>query len=202
MSLTIIGCSSNASSEENNNNNPPIVNPDGDDDNQDDEDNNQEVEEDPSDILITLDKTEVELKVGKFIYLVVNFPSGYQYNPEGGTWSSSDSNVATVNQYGKVTGVSKGEAYIQYTDSNKVKSGKCLVYVYENEQSITREWLRVTDVNSIKNGDQLIFACPEFKVAASLNRKDGYLKPSTVTFSSDNNKLTSFNSDVATFFGG
>ena len=216
MSLTIVGCSTPAASETENENDPPIINPndndtdDNDNENENNEDNtgddntntNIEVEEDPSDISITLDKTEIELKIGKNAYLVVYFPEGYQYDPEGGTWSTSDSAIATVNQYGKVTGVSSGEAYIHYTDSNGVKSGKCLVYVYENEANITREWIKVTDVDSIKNGDQLIFACPEFGVAASLNRKDGYLKHASASFTTDGNKITSFDSDVATFFVG
>ena len=199
MSLTAVGCSS--STPEGDDDDPGIIDPGtgGDDDGGS---TDTDIEEDPSDILITLSKKDLELKINKYEYLTVNFPEGYQYEPEGGTWSTSNSSVATVSQYGKVTGISTGEAYIQYTDSNGVKSGKCLVYVYETEASITREWVKVADVDSIKNGDQLIFACPEFGVAASLNRKDGYLLPANATFTSNGDKITSFDDDVVTFYVG
>jgi len=43
------------------------------------------------------------------------------------TWTSTNNNVATVNQYGKVTGVGNGRCTIKVTDSTG-KTAQCIVY--------------------------------------------------------------------------
>ena len=53
---------------------------------------------------ISLDKDELILKTNKSEYLGVEFPEGYTYDSDGGFWNTTDSSIAEVSQYGKITG--------------------------------------------------------------------------------------------------
>jgi uncharacterized protein YjdB len=71
---------------------------------------------------INLSASELTIKVGNTALLSAYVSSGNY--PE---WSSSNSNVATVNSIGKITGIKKGRAYIYAKeDGTKVR---CTVYV-------------------------------------------------------------------------
>ena len=159
-------------------------------------------EQEDKNVIITLNKTTLDLVISKYEYLTVNFPEGYEYDSEGGTWESSNSTVAEVSKYGKVTAKSVGTTFISYTASTGVKSSKCAVYVFESSSSIVREYKKVNDANTIQNGDIIVFGCPEFGVTASINRKSGYLLPSETTFSTNGDKITSLGVDTAEFFVG
>ena len=173
--------------------------------NQSSESSSQEEIEDESKIdHITLSKTSLDLIVGKYEYLAVNFFPDDETTSElhDGVWSTSDESIVTVSQYGKVTAIKEGKAIVTFTTNHGNRRGNCVVYVFESAQSIVREYVKVTDADSLVPGDQIIFACPEFGVAASINRKDGYLKPVTASFSSDGNKLVSFGEDTGEYFIG
>ena len=152
---------------------------------------------------IALSDSYLDLVVGKSKNLYVNFyPSDIPEELYAGTWSTSDSTIASVSQYGTVKALKEGAAIITYTTIEGKRHGNCTVYVFKDEASIVREYQKVTDDNSIKPGDQLIFGAPELGVAASINRKDGCLKPANASFSSDGNKLVSYAEETATFFVG
>lgn len=153
-------------------------------------------------VIISLNKKELDLVNGKSEYLTVSFPDGYQYDPEGGSWNTSDPSIVEVSQYGKVTAKGVGSAYVTYTASTGVTSGKCVIYVNESQTTIQRVWNKVTDVESIKNGDIIVFACPQFGVAASLDRKDGYLLPTKTIFNSDYSQITELGLNACEFFVG
>ncbi len=71
---------------------------------------------------ITLSADELTIEVGENALLSAKVSSGN--NPE---WSTSNSNVATVDSKGRITGVKKGRAYIYAKeDGTKVR---CTVYV-------------------------------------------------------------------------
>ena len=152
-------------------------------------------------ISITLSDRELDLVKGKYQYLAVNFPEGYAYDPEGGEWVTSNEEVASVSPVGKVTALKEGDAYIRYIASTGVSSASCLVHVYDSAASIQREWVKVDDMNSIAEGDRLIFGCPEFGVVATLDRVDGYLKAKPAAFSDAGAKLSSFD-EAADFYAG
>ena len=151
---------------------------------------------------ISLNKRSLVLVVGKKDDLVVNFePDTEDVDLKDGTWESSDNSVATV-RYGRVTAVKKGTAVISFTTTLGNLKAYCTVTVVNSEDEIIKEFVKVDDMDSIKLGDELIFACPEFGVAASLNRYDRYLLPSSASFTHDGNKLISFDEDVARFYVG
>lgn len=66
-------------------------------------------------IPFSLDKTEVELTVGKSITLKPSYPSSYSGWTFGlkYEWSSNNDDIATVNNNGKITGVSPGRTTIK-----------------------------------------------------------------------------------------
>lgn len=161
------------------------------------------IEEDEDDgVHITLNKAELDLVTGKYEYLTVNFPEGYSYDPEGGRWESSDPTIATVSQYGKVTGVASGVAKISYIDSNNRRSSFCKAYIHTSSETIEKKWLKVEDVDTIAAGDIIAFGCPSFGVTASINKKSGYLLPSSSSFSSNGKEMTSLGADTAEFYVG
>lgn len=151
------------------------------------------------------DKTLI-LQKGKTESLYVNFfPSidDFEEDEEDGYgwWASSNESVATVSTYGVVTAVAKGSAAISYTTVEHFKA-YCTVTVVNSTSDITQEYVKVTDMNSIAEGDQIIFGCPDFGVVASLDKVSGYLKHDTASFSSDGNKITSFGSTTGEFYVG
>ena len=150
---------------------------------------------------MSLNKRVLDLVKTKYEYLTVNFePEEIDDSYKDGVWSTSDESIATVSQYGKVTAVKAGIAVITYTTTKEIHSASCTVYVYNSASDIVREYQKVTDADSIKNGDIIVFGCPELGVAASINQYNGYVLPATATFTS--NKMTSWSEDVAEFFVG
>lgn len=162
-------------------------------------------EEDDSKIdRITLNKSTLDLVVGKYEYLYVNF---YPDNEEtadlhDGEWSTSDDSVVTVSQYGKVTAIKEGVGVVSFTTVEGNRKANCTVYVHSSESAIVREYQKVEDPDTIKNGDQIIFASPEFGVTATINRLNGYLKTSKATFSSDKKTLLTYEEDTGVYFVG
>ena len=166
-------------------------------------DSEEEEEEEGVISHISLNKRYLDLVKGKSYTspgLTVSFtPSNIPDEYKDGVWASSDESIATV-KYGSVTAKKEGTAVITYTTTLEKHVASCIVYVYESEASIVKEYQKVTDADSIEDGDIIIIGCPELGVAASLNRKSGYIVPSNATFSG--NTITSFDDDVAEFYVG
>lgn len=149
------------------------------------------------------DKTLI-LQKGKTESLYVNFfPSidDFEEDEEDGYgwWASSNESVATVSKYGVVTAVAKGSAAISYTTIEHIKA-YCTVTVVNSTSDITQEYVVVTDMNSIAEGDQIIFGCPDFGVTASLDKLSGYLRYENASFSG--NKITSCGANTGIFYVG
>lgn len=114
-----------------------------------------------------------------------------------GMWASSNEDVATV-RYGRVKALSVGKSVITYTTEIDGYRASMIVYVHEKEESFQREYVKVSDVDDIKVGDELVFACEDFGVAASISKKDYYIDV-TNDLSFGTNKLNSISSNVAEF---
>ncbi len=151
---------------------------------------------------ITLNKTELILKVGKSDELIVNFfasdPNDDLEDAKDGEWVTSDSSVATV-RYGRVVAVKEGKATVSYVTVEGNRRASCTVYVVTSDASIRKEYQRVDDLESLKQDDVIVFACPEKGLTATINRKDGYLIPIESSFSSDKSRITMMGIDTAEF---
>jgi len=153
---------------------------------------------------VTLEPKEVMVQVGKKSdSIIVNFtPNTLDLDTKQGIWSVSDTSIATIDQYGRVTGVSKGKTVATFTTNVGSRRANCLVYVYNSGETVTKEYRKVDDMNSISGGDTVVFACPEAGITASKNRVDGYLSLVVSTFSGDKNKITNLGVGTAEFLVG
>ncbi len=131
---------------------------------------------DPSQIQILLNKSALQLLVGKTETLTARL------EPENATgtitWSSNKESVATVNQNGKVTAVAKGTATITATLSGTDKKATCTVTVFDPaDLSVT---VNKTTANLNVGGTETITA------TISPSEYNG-----TVTWSSSNESIAS-----------
>ncbi len=151
---------------------------------------------------ISLSEHELILEVNKQKDLTVNFfpsdPNDNLDDCKDGEWSSSDESVATV-RYGRVNTLKVGKTLISYTTIEGKKKATCVVTVIEDASKIKKEYIRVDDVNDIKDWDQIIFGCPQANKVSSLNRLDQAMIPVDATFSSDGSKLTSYSDNTAIY---
>ena len=150
-----------------------------------------------------LDKSK-DLVINKTYSAIIQFDSKTELSDEDkeGTFSSKDESIASVSKYGVVTGKKSGKTLIYYTTNKTHLVAAMTIYVWESLDSIQREYKRVDDVDTINEGDELIFACPSFNVGASINSYSGYILTSSVSFSSDKSKIVSFDDSVAQFYVG
>lgn len=145
-----------------------------------------------------------DIQLHKTYSSVVNFNPSEEFTDEekAGVFSSLDESIAEISQYGVVTGKGVGQTIIKYTTNVDHLVCSMTIYVHESSEDIKREYVRVNNVNDIEIGDELIFASTDFGVAASTSVKDGYVEPASVSFSSDNTKITSYGEDVAEYYVG
>lgn len=156
---------------------------------------------------IRFEKEEINIvKDKQAYYLSVIFPSTYSDEEKEGIWSIDDTNVATVKyeNMGGVIGVNSGNTILRFTTNIGKQVATCRVYVYDSESEIQKSYVKVKDADSIKQGDQIIFGCPELNVATSINSLNtSYIGVESVSYSSDKEKVVSFDADkVATFYVG
>lgn len=156
-----------------------------------------EIIDDDSDIeYITMNQKEVEILIGKAPYsltITFHFKDGVDEDSvnKDVIWTSSDTSIATVSQYGQVSGVSKGQTLITCTTVEGSRRASCVVYVIESEALVVKEWQKVTAVSQLKAGDLIIMGCPEMNVAATSESVGMYLHPTNVTYLSSGDKITS-----------
>ena len=150
---------------------------------------------------------EADLIVSKKLYLTVNFVTkdGVELDLDKGekdvTWSSSHSDIASVDQYGRVTGIKEGVTSIICVTALDNKKATFTVYVYNSEASKHKEWQKI-DGEDIDVGDIIVLACPEEGVSATNEITGRYLHEVETTFSSDYKVITSLPSDTCQFVVG
>ena len=141
-------------------------------------------------------------KESQYESIVVNFSKDLSLEQKAGHFISSNTAVATIDDYGRLRGVSEGSTVIKFTSTVYDTFCTMTVYVHTSLDNIKREYLRLDNPDDIEVGDELIFACPQFGVAASVNISGGYIIPAPATFSSDGSKITDFSQYVAEYYVG
>lgn len=85
---------------------------------------------------VSLDKDELDLTVGSKATLTATVAPANASN-KNVTWESSNTSVATVDEYGVVTAQAEGTATITVTTENGVKTASCVVTVREAKDYAT-----------------------------------------------------------------
>ncbi len=145
-------------------------------------------EEDTSKIdSISLNIKELEIQVGKrsdsvIVKYVFNIPeSEVTLELKEVRWQISDTNIATVDDYGRVTGNASGTTTLTCTSVEGNKKAYAKIIVYPNGASIVKKWVKVTG-NVLSVGDELLFACPEKQKLATTNDTNMYLHSVNASF--------------------
>lgn len=192
LSLLICGCANNSTSGSGNNK------PD-EHDHIPDDDSGDELEG----YVYISEGRRINIEQGKKKSLTVNSnPTDLMSDYETLSWSNSNESVASVSQYGVLNALSVGETVISFSvtlPNGETYKTSSLVNVYAQGTSLTREYQKVDDLDSLASGDVIVFACPEASVAANLTRSDKSLGFSQTTFSSDYSKITSLGEGVGEY---
>ena len=146
---------------------------------------------------ITLSDREMEVKVGKTTpTVIVTFHSSYNENEYSHdvTWSIKDQDIASVDQYGRVTGKKNGKTVLTCTTVEGNRQAYVTIYVYDDAHPIVKKWLKIQNNSDLELGSQLIIACHQETKAAGENDTGMYLHPENITLSSDLNEITSVGS--------
>ena len=140
-----------------------------------------------------------DLIVSKYVW---NIPES-EVTPElkDVTWSISDTNIATIDQYGRVTGKNSGKTTVICTSVEGSRKAYATVFVYPSGGSVTKKWKKISSNSDLSVGDQLIFACPEKGMVATEECTGMYLHSASATFSSDKTEITNISSAAKFVFG-
>ncbi len=84
---------------------------------------------------VSLNRTAAEVAPGNSLLLTASVLPADATN-KGVTWSVADSSIATVDQTGKVTGISKGTTTVTVTTSNGNKTAECQITVTDSGSSV------------------------------------------------------------------
>lgn len=163
-------------------------------------------EDDPdidSGISVSFSKRVIDIdKSGKTTYLSVNVSGDIKLADEEYHYTSSNLNVATVDDFGRLKGIAVGSAVITFSLVKYDVKCSMTVYVHESLDDIVREYIRLDNPDDIKVGDELVFASPNLGLAASVNIQSGYIVPAPLTFSSDKSKIATMSQYVAEYYVG
>ena len=106
------------------------------------------------------------------------------------TWDTSDHTIAEADQYGRVSAKQKGIITLTCTSVVDNKSASCTVVCYNNNSDFTKSWNRLGSTDTLKPGDQLIIACPQYNKAATSESVGSYLHATDVSYNTDKSVMT------------
>lgn len=133
---------------------------------------------------VTLNKTSTTLEVGKTEQLTATIVPDNGANKKV-TWSSSASNIATVDSEGRVTAVAPGTAVITVKTEDGGKTATCTVTVKAADKNVIGVTLNQTSLN-LNQGES-------YKLIADITPSDATNKD--VTWSTSNDKVASVDSN-------
>ena len=139
------------------------------------------------------------MEVNKKEYLTIDFHANSNEYDNTVTWSSSDTSVVEVSQYGVVTSKKEGKASITCTTKEGNRSAHNVIYVVEDKSNISFNYQRVDDIYTLEAGDTIVFGCPEENKVASEELLSGALVGIDATYTSDKKAITSFSENTNEF---
>ena len=135
---------------------------------------------------ITLNKTNLEIKITKSEQLVASV-SPSSASGAAITWSSSNTSVATVNKNGLVNGVSIGEAVITAESGNGIKA-TCKVVVTPKTVEVESVSLNKTNMTISKNQSDTLIAT--VSPSNATNKEVTWSSSNTTIATVSNGKIT------------
>lgn len=103
-------------------------------------------------------------------------------------WHIGNAAIASVDDYGQVTGIARGKTTLTCTSVVGNKSSTVDVYVLNKDEDFQEKLLKITNTE-IKPGDDLVIAASEYSVAAGKNDTGSYLHPETISLSTDKSEI-------------
>ena len=138
----------------------------------------------PDDITIVLTEEEKFLSLGTSTKLVANaIPETLDYRSAEYEWSSSNEEIATVDNFGNVNGLKIGTALITVTMlyNDKTYTDICQINVIEGEENVL-----VTDV-SFPDGELLITVGDKYQIKKVVTPSNGFIEK--IVFTSSNTSV-------------
>ena len=155
---------------------------------------------------ISINPKELILELNERQGLIVDYVSTEELDFDAGekdvAWESLDSSIATVDQYGRVKGVSVGNTVIVCTSVLGSRKARCNVTVVASKADLKYEYQRVDDPSTLKEKDTIVLAAYNDNQVASIETKSSKLFGDTATFSSNGDKLLSFGENTAQYYLG
>ena len=154
-------------------------------------------------ISISLNVRELDVVKGeRSSSITVNYnlvdPSDTSVNKDV-VWTSSNENIATIDQYGRVTGVNLGQTVITATTVLGYRKASCAIYVVSSSGAYTIEYQKVTSEESLAPGDILIMGCYQEGKVATKENTGMYLHSVSSIFNGDGSKITNLSSQAEKF---
>ena len=158
---------------------------------------------------ITLSYTRLEMKRDANTQYQL-LPTNHGFEPEGNfpyEYSVAGDNVISISKYGTITSLKtiNGSCVVTCTCTDPNYPGisaTCHITVMEELPVKQKAWTRVDDYDSLKDGDILVFAAPEYGVTASLDTLYSKLHEVTSVFSSDKKTITTLGDNTIEFVLG
>ena len=169
----------------------------------------EEEEEDQDDPLVPQNDGAIEGFVLQDEYLKVKkgnrsstplvdiyYADGYDWETANATlqWSIGNESIASVDEYGRVTGIQKGKTTLTLRIDICNTFSTIPVFIYENDSDIQKSWKRIGAGDEIQEKDTVIIACPQEGKAANDVDTGHKLGSVDVTFNSDKSEITNVGS--------
>ena len=106
------------------------------------------------------------------------------------TWTIKDPSIAEVDQYGRVTGKSKGKTLLTLSVDISNAKAHIPVYIINSDADIETKWKKMGSTDQIEEKDSIIIACPQEGKAATDVLDNMKLVGCDVTFNSDKSEIT------------
>ena len=147
---------------------------------------------------ISLSEHNIEIKVGKrsntpIVNFTYNVPeSEITIDDKQVSWEIKDKSIASVDEYGRVTGIAYGKTLLTCTSLEGNRKAYATIYVYDDSHPISKKWKKITNTNDLEIGSELIIADPQTNKAATEDDTGMYLHSCNVSFNSSGTELINF----------